>query len=234
MRPQGRDKQNWLEAVQPPRSKKPSPASNNVGGQMPCLSDASVELTPRDLVAGCQLGDREAQRELYETHHGKLFRLAVRMVGQQDAADVAQQVFLQVFRKISQFSGRSQLGTWLYQVTVNECLQHLRRNERQQVQHLTDEPVDHAPAHTRRVELAELLEVALQQLDAELRAIFLLREVEELPYREIAEVVGIPEGTVGSRLNRARRLLRQYLLEVEESKKSKCREVLGCYEHLTR
>ncbi|MEO8270202.1 MAG: sigma factor-like helix-turn-helix DNA-binding protein [Aureliella sp.] len=100
------------------------------------------------------------------------------------------------------------------------------------MQHLTVEPVDDAPEHTRRVELAELLEVAHKQLAPELRAIFLLREAEELPYRVIAQVVAIPEGTVGSRLNRARRLLTQYLLELEEQENLKCREDLARYEHL--
>lgn len=171
-------------------------------------------MTSSDVIAGCQGGDRDAQRRLYAAHHEKVFRLAVRMVSQQEAADVTQQVFLQVFLKISQFSGRSQLATWLYRITVNECLQHLRRNRRQLVQPLAIEPADTARSHTRRTEDAELLQQALEKLDGELRAIFLLREVEQLPYCVIADVTGIPAGTVGSRLNRARRLLKQYVLEL--------------------
>lgn len=173
-----------------------------------------MELSDARLVAACERGDRYAQQQLYEETHVKIYRLMVRMVGVQDAADVAQQAYLQAFRKIGQFSGQSRLGTWLYRLAVNEALQHLRqKKKRRATPSLEYEPVDRAASHEKTTELAEDLQTALADLDPELRTIFLLREVEELPYTAIAEVLEIPEGTVGSRLNRARKELQHRLTQ---------------------
>jgi RNA polymerase sigma-70 factor (ECF subfamily) len=167
-----------------------------------------------DIVAGCQKRDRQAQRLLYEHCHERLYRLLVRMVGQQDAPDLLQQVFLQTFLKIGQFSGHAQFETWVYRLAINECLQFRRRRSRAHYDMPADEPVDPSGDHTERTQQQELMERALAQLAADLRAIFVLREVEGLSYREIAEALGIKEGTVGSRLNQARRQLRKHLVEL--------------------
>ena len=165
-------------------------------------------------VEACQRGDELAQQRLYEASHQNVFRLMVRMVGLQDAADLTQQVFLQVFRKIGQFSGRARIDTWIYRVAVNEALQHLRRSKRLRIRMLEREPMDRSSDTYESFDDKELLERALAMLDPELRSAFLLREVEGLSYREIAEALEIPEGTVGSRLNRARRELKQHLTEL--------------------
>jgi len=138
----------------------------------------------------------------------------VRMVGIQDAADVTQQVFLQSFRKIGQFSGKSQIGTWIYRVAVNEALQHLRKSKRSQMQGLEQEPTDRSPDNHKNVEDKELLEQALTLFEPDLRSKFLLCEIEGLSYGDIAGALEIPEGTVGSRLNRVRRELQQHLVEL--------------------
>lgn len=173
-------------------------------------------MNPSDaqLVAACVQGDRCAQKRLFDESHGRIYRLMVKMVGDQDAPDVTQQVYLQIYRKLDQFSGRSRLSTWLYRLAVNEALQHLRRRKRNMTQALEFEPVDRVESRERSSELAEVLEAALSGLDDELRIIFLLREVEELPYHDIAETLDIPEGTVGSRLNRARKELQLLLAQV--------------------
>jgi RNA polymerase sigma-70 factor (ECF subfamily) len=142
-----------------------------------------------------------------------VFRLAVRMVGLQDAADVTQQVFLQAFRSLEQFNGRSRFETWLYRLAVNESLQHLRRNRRWRYHALDWEPMDESHLG-EDVERKELLEQAFARIDPELRSTFLLREVEGLSYHDIAEALQVPEGTVGSRLNQARRELRQILSDL--------------------
>lgn len=175
------------------------------------LPDVAVDAA---VLAGCRSGDRDAQQRLYDLSHRRVYRLMVRMVGNQDAEDVTQQVFLQVFRKISQFAGHSKFETWLYRLAVNEALQHLRKKQRWQTQALPYEPMEQHRPERERNELKELLEHALSKIEPELRSIFLLREIEELSYREIAEVIEIPEGTVGSRLNRARRNLKQHLAEL--------------------
>lgn len=81
-----------------------------------------------DLVSASRHSNREAQQRLYESCHQRVYRLLVRMVGRSDADDLLQQVFLQVFRMLSQFSGHSRFETWLYRVSVNESLQHLRHS----------------------------------------------------------------------------------------------------------
>jgi RNA polymerase sigma-70 factor (ECF subfamily) len=190
--------------------RNPQVLASNVGSEETCRANGDSLAV---VVTACQNGDRAAHRQLYDSCHQNVFRLAVRMVGQQDAADVTQQVFLQAFRSIGQFNGRSRFETWLYRLAVNESLQHLRRNRRWRHHELDWEPMDETQ-HGDDAERKELLEQALRRLDPELRSIFLLREVEELSYHEIAKALDIPEGTVGSRLNRARRELQRHLSEL--------------------
>jgi RNA polymerase sigma-70 factor (ECF subfamily) len=150
---------------------------------------------------------------LYEGFHRKVFGMAVRLVGLQEAADVTQQVFLQVFRGLATFGNRADFSTWLYRIAVNECLQH-RRRDRHPRHDLPENLADRTPPIERRVEQAELLQLALARLDDNLRAVFVLREVEELSYDQIAKVLDIPAGTVASQLNRARAELRGLLRQL--------------------
>jgi len=171
--------------------------------------------TLAETVTACQRGDQVAQRRLFDSSHQNVYRLMVRMVGLQDAADLTQQVFLQALRRISQFSGRAQVGTWIYRIAVNEAFQHLRRSNRTRTSSLEREPMDHSSDRSVNVDDKELLGRALDRLDPELRSTFLLREVEGLSYSEISEALKIPEGTVGSRMNRARRELKQHVIDLE-------------------
>lgn len=198
-----------VEMSDAPR-RNPLVAASNAGREEICRTDGDSLAA---VVSACQGGDREAHRQLYDSCHQNIFRLAVRMVGLQDAADVTQQVFLQAFRSIGKFNGRSRFETWLYRVAVNESLQHLRRNRRWRHHELDWEPMDESQ-HGEDTERKELLEQALAGIDPELRSIFLLREIEGLSYQEIADALQIPEGTVGSRLNRARRELQRHLSDL--------------------
>ena len=164
------------------------------------------------VVASCQQGNRLTQRQLYDLCHQSIFRLAARIVGWQDAVDVTQEIFLQIFRSIGLFNGKSRFETWMYRLAVNESLQYLRRMRRWRNPTLDWEPMDDKHPE-ENAERKELLELALLRIDPELRAIFLLREVEGLSYQDIAKALQIPEGTVGSRLNRARRELQKILTE---------------------
>jgi len=159
------------------------------------------------IVAASQAGDRAMQRELFERCRDAVYRVAVRMVGRQDAADVTQQVFVQVFQSLDRFAGRSSFMTWMYRVTTNECLQWIRRARRRPVQALAFDPSDHRQSPTDALANKDLLESSLARIDPDLRSVFLLREVEELSYARIAEVLEIAEGTVASRLSRARQQL---------------------------
>ena len=166
------------------------------------------------LLERCRSKKRSAQQCLYELCHRQVYRLMVRTVGLQDAGDVTQQVFLQLFRKIDQFESQSKFETWLYRLATHEGLQHLRKGRRWNFQNLSHEPMSQHNPEFERIDHKELLEVALSRIEPELLSIFVLREVQGLSYREIAEVMEIPEGTVGSRLNRARRELQQQLADL--------------------
>ena len=166
-----------------------------------------------DLVAASRRGNREAQQRLYECCHQRVYRLLVRMVGRSDADDLLQQVFLQVFRSLSQFSGQSRFETWLYRVSVNESLQHLRKQRCRRCVSLESDFMGRQPNQESDLDHKDLMEHALSRLEPELRSLFLLREMEQQSYAEIAAAAQIPEGTVASRLSRARHLLKEYLIE---------------------
>jgi RNA polymerase sigma-70 factor, ECF subfamily len=190
-------------------------------GSAPDIEDE--QLTWHDVIAGCRRQDPVMHRELYERSHQQLFRLAVRMVGRQDAADVCQQVFLRIYQSIDQFAGRANAMTWLYRIAVNECLQHRRRRARRPVINLADyEPPDPSKAFTEREAEHDMLETALERIDPELRCIFLLREIEELSYTEISQAMQLAEGTVASRLNRARRQLQEELMNLGWEAAAEC------------
>jgi RNA polymerase sigma-70 factor (ECF subfamily) len=199
--------------ISPSQRKQSSGASNHLES----TASAGVDGRPpamETLVPACQRGDQEAMRQLYELSHASIYRLMVRMVGPQDAADLTQQVYLQIYRNIGQFAGRSRFKTWLYRLAVNEALQFRRKDRKVQRYALDRELMDKSPGHRRLTEQKDLLEQGLARLEPQLRSIFLLREVEGLSYNEIAEALNISEGTVGSRLNRARRKLKEYLIEL--------------------
>lgn len=160
----------------------------------------------------CQAGDQAAQFELYNACYRDVYRLVQRMVGSQLAADISQQVFIQVFTKLDQFQGHSKFKTWVYRIAVNESLQQLRKTSSKN-QELED-AVDQRPSVAEQRETRDLLENALTKLEPLLRSIFLLKESHGLSYREIADATGIPEGTVASRLNRARRQLKEHLIQL--------------------
>jgi RNA polymerase sigma-70 factor (ECF subfamily) len=182
----------------------------------------------RGLVEQCRRGDPHAFARLVALHEGMVFNLAARLLGEtEEARDVAQEVFLQVFRTLGRFEGRSTLKTWIYRIVVNQCRNRQRwwRRRRKDrscpIDALT--PADEArlaEAGTRseapderleRRERARAVQSALARLSFEHRAVLLLREVEALSCEEIAGTLSLPEGTVKSRLSRAREALRRAL-----------------------
>ena len=157
-------------------------------------------------------GERSAQREIYEHFGNRMFRLVRRIVGESDADDVTQDSFIKIFAKLNTFRFESPFSTWLHRLVVNEALQHLRSRSRSNTRSRTIMDWDAVqPDGAAAIDNTELLEVAMSRIEPDLRVVFELKEVDQLPYAEIAEIVGIPAGTVGSRLNRARRELLQHL-----------------------
>jgi RNA polymerase sigma-70 factor, ECF subfamily len=171
--------------------------------------------------------DERAFRELVDAHRDRVFNITYRMLGNRaEAEDVAQEVFIAVFKTIDSFREESKFSTWLYRVTVNHCKNRIkylaRRHERDR-----DELDEASPSANnaalgptkgvrpdRALEGAQmevLLQEAIASLDEEHRAVVILRDVEELSIEEICDITGLPDGTVKSRLHRARAALRKKL-----------------------
>jgi RNA polymerase sigma-70 factor (ECF subfamily) len=172
------------------------------------------------LVERCRSGDLAAFEELYRAHAGKLFSVACRMLGNPaDAEDLLQEIFLSAHRKLDGFRGESALGTWLYRLATNHCLDYLRSRAARTNQ-LTD-ALDDEPGHFQAGSpgLAEQtvtkmdLERALARLPEGCRAAFVLHDVQGLEHREVAQALGIAEGTSKSQVHKARLRLRALLLE---------------------
>jgi RNA polymerase sigma-70 factor (ECF subfamily) len=172
------------------------------------------------LVERCRGGDLGAFEEIYRAHSGRLFSVACRLLGNSaDAEDLLQETFLAAHRKLDTFRGESALGTWLYRLATNLCLDHLRSRagrSRQVTDRLDDEPglqdVSSGGLADRTVTRMDL-ERALARLPDGCRAAFVLHDIEGLEHREVAEVMGIAEGTSKSQVHKARLRLRTLLTE---------------------
>lgn len=160
-------------------------------------------------------GEMEAFEQLMRAHEDRVFAVCLRMLRDREAAlDATQETFITVFRKADRFAGRSAFGTWLYRVAVNTCYDHARRFRRHLAEPLPEgnDPVDAAAGDAfDSIELRPDLEAALAALPAEFRAAVVLADVEGLGLQTVAEALGVPVGTVKSRVFRGRRLLAEAL-----------------------
>ena len=156
------------------------------------------------LVTACAEGVPEAFRELLSRYRRSAIALAYQMMGNlEDAEDVAQEAFVRVFVAIPRFRGQAAFSTWLYRIVTNLCLGDKRRRRRAVALDVVEEPrASDSPA--MQVADGLLTRQVLGEMPGELRAILLLREQEGLSYREISEALGLPLGTVRSRLSKAR------------------------------
>ena len=183
------------------------------------------------LVSRCLRGDEPAWEELVRLHTRKVYGLCYRFTGSgSEAQDLTQEVFLRVFRTIRTFrSAEGSFATWLARVTRNLLIDHYRRTRQERVTESIEGQLpmleEEGAAASQRPdqamagrEASEILQATLQKLSPDLREAVILRDLQELEYREIAEVLQIPEGTVKSRINRGRaelaRLLRKQKLAV--------------------
>ena len=170
-------------------------------------------LVPVEIVKRAARGERAAQEQIYHLLSGRLFRLVKRVVGASEADDVTQEVFVNIYRKLHSFRFDADFATWAHRLAVNDALQHVRRARRR-----TTVPLDATPAvaseHERASDARETFTAAFSRLETDHQLILELKEVEQSSYAEIAEALGIPEGTVGSRLNRARSELQKRMLEL--------------------
>jgi RNA polymerase sigma-70 factor (ECF subfamily) len=164
-----------------------------------------------DLVRSFLSGDRAAFAALVERHERRVYNIALRMTGrEEDARDATQDAFLAVLRKISTFRGEAAFTTWLHRVTVNACYDVLRKRGRQPM--LEREIADDRPGvgpspvpdHADATDLSIDVQRALLQVPEDFRVVMILHDVRDLPQDEVAHVLGLPVGTVKSRLHRGR------------------------------
>ena len=170
-------------------------------------------MTEHNLIELCLADNRNAQRELYERYKRAMYTLAYRMTGDfETAGEVLQDAFLQVFRHLGDFQGKSTLGAWIKTIVVRTALGELRRRR------VVFEPLE---SHRETAELdwgfsidTEYLERAIRTLPEGYRAVFVLAEVEGYAHKEIADMLGISEGTSKSQLFYAKKRLREILTAV--------------------
>jgi len=164
------------------------------------------------LIAACRRGEARAMERLYHQYKRRVFGMAHRIVGASDAEEVAQEVFVRVFRGLASFRGDSALSTWIYRLTVNASLTHLtKRGRRKEVgdDGLTELPAP--PVAERDSALAARIEAALDQLPAGYRAILVLHDVEGLSHEECSAILECRVGTCKSQLHKARAKMRDLL-----------------------
>ena len=180
----------------------------------------------RSLLRRLRDRDERAFRELVDEHRDRVFNITYRMLGNRaEAEDVAQEVFIAVFKTIDQFREESKFSTWLYRVTVNHCKNRIKylarrhdrdKDELDETSQQTNGAVTGMPARAAQpdkalasAQMEKLLQEAIAALDPEQRQVVILRDVEELSIEEICEITELPDGTVKSRLHRARLVLRK-------------------------
>ena len=171
--------------------------------------------------------DERAFNELVEAYEYRVFRLVHRMLGRRDEAeDMAQEVFVQVFKAIGQFRGDAKLSTWIYRIATNLCKNRIKYLARRHdgAQDEFDAMADRAPMSQAKgvtfgdvarpdqmvegYQVEDIVQRCMRELDHEFREVLVLRDIEDLSYEEIAEITGVADGTVKSRIHRARSALK--------------------------
>ncbi|MGI8713714.1 MAG: RNA polymerase sigma factor [Solirubrobacteraceae bacterium] len=172
----------------------------------------TLEMDPdQELVGRALEGNLAAFEELVERHRDVVFRVASRIAGPDEAADVSQDAFLRAFHRLARFKGAAPFRSWLLQITQNVALDYVNRGHRHSSEPLNadEPPPDRDPSRQpvselERRERQQRLELKLELLRPDYRSLLVLRELEELAYDEIAEILDMPLGSVKGRLHRAR------------------------------
>ena len=190
-----------------------------MNGQTADRDGSQPEVTDLELIHRTQQGDTRAFDELMTRYARSIYRLAYSMTrNHADADDLSQEAFIRAYKAIDRFDERFRFYTWIHRITVNLCINLAKKKKRQKLVPLGgseygDESVDivDPKSGVEDSSLRRDLDRALARLPADQRMVFVLRVKEELSYNEISKQLGIPVGTVMSRLNRARARLRELL-----------------------
>jgi len=208
---------------------EPIPLNNRLeSASNPVSAEARSEVRDEELIERCQRGELDAYESLVNRYRQKVFGLAHSMLrNEHDAMDLAQETFIRAWQAIRSFKRNSSFYTWLYRITTNLCIDHVRKRERRPESSYEEtfppdrdadapEPASKSALpidELARKELAQQIDQALLELSPEHRAVIQLREFEGLEYADIAVAVGCSVGTVMSRLHYARKHLQKLLKE---------------------
>ena len=187
-----------------------------------------------DLAALCLAGDAQAWEQLARTQHRKIYGICYRFTGSQsDAEDLTQEVFLKMYRNLASFDpAKGGFTTWLTTLTRNLLVDNYRRSRLERASESLDESYDgedegptkaerltdgskNQEQHVAGLELRAQIQEALKQVSPDLREAVILRDLEDMDYKEIAEILGVPQGTVKSRISRGRSELARLLKRIE-------------------
>jgi len=190
-----------------------------------------LNVEDRDLVARASRGDVEAFSKLVRANSSLVYRVALRVLGSEEAQDASQEVWIRVWRNIRGFRGESAFSTWLYRITVNTCLSVRQKESRREGWEYGGEEIPYLPeppggdadpeAAALSAERREEIEAALERVRAEHRAALVLRHMEGLSYAEIAEVLGVPDGTAKGWVSRGRAAMLVALAEADSDRNAK-------------
>lgn len=189
-------------------------------------------LTDDQLILECRKGNKESFEMLVQRYHQRVYALAFRyMSNEDDAYDMSQEAFIKAYRALDKFKGNSSFGTWIYRITTNVCLDELRRRKRRISPVSIDEPLTNNAGDEiekelidpgagvdilyEQQELGSQIQAYLNELKPDHRTAIVLRDIMDLSYEEIAEVLNCSIGTVKSRINRARNSLKKKLQDGE-------------------
>src|SRR3954469_3416935 len=188
---------------------------------------AAQPATPDSLIEECLSGDQVAWNTIVRQNWRKVFNVAYKFVGKHDEAeDLTQDIFLKIFKALGTFDRRANFQTWIISISRNLCIDHYRsvRKERQTIARDVDsselQPATHERgpyAQAEHQDLRAQLRQALETLPLSLRTAVVLRDLQELSYQEIADRLGLPEGTVKSRINRGRIELAHQLKRLQDN-----------------
>jgi RNA polymerase sigma-70 factor (ECF subfamily) len=188
-------------------------------------SAAGQPATPDSLIEQCLSGDQAAWETIVRQNWRKVFNVAYKFVGKHDEAeDLTQDIFLKIFKALNTFDRRANFQTWIISISRNLCIDHYRsvRKERETMAREVDAsdlmPVskERSPhGHVEQRDLRQLIRQALAELPIALREAVVLRDLKEFSYQEIADKLGLPEGTVKSRINRGRLELARQLRRLQ-------------------
>ncbi len=193
------------------------------------------KIDEKKLVQAIQQGDKIALAQLLEHYQQRLYNIILRMVyNRDDALELAQDTMVKIVEHISDFNGQSKISTWMIRIAMNLSISHLRKRKLRNAmsldqpfngqndqsaslkQQIVDQMEPGPSQNVQNNEMLALLQQAIHQLEQDFKAVLVLRDIDQMDYTQIANVLNIPVGTVKSRLFRARLALRQQMLKNQQ------------------